>query len=188
MEVVQSIGAPLDGGFRELRLQEVDKRSCTIDRGLGVLPQPPAQTCCSTQMALFMRIGASQFGNWPYSFQSAMVAVAIIDALGYSTVCARWVPRSLTTEHRRQRKAICSELLECFDAEGGGCFLSRIVTGDKTWAHHYELEMKRQSLEWHHPQSPRKKKFKTTPSAGKVMITIFWDIDGSDSGGCDGQR
>jgi hypothetical protein len=30
MEVVQSIGAPLDAGFRELRLQEVEKRSCAI--------------------------------------------------------------------------------------------------------------------------------------------------------------
>jgi len=33
-------------------------------------------------------------------------------------------------------------------------------------------------MDWHHPQSPRKRKFTTTPSAGKVMITFFWDIDG----------
>jgi len=103
--------------------------------------------------------------------------MAIIDTLGYSKVCARWVPQSLTTEHRRQRKAIYSELLELFDADREA-FLPQIVTDDETWAHHYEPEMKRQSLEGHHLQSPRKKKFKTTPSAGKVMITIFWDIDG----------
>jgi hypothetical protein len=72
MEVLQSIGAPLDAGFREIRLQEVEKRSCMFDRGLGVVPQPPAQTCCSEPMTLFMRIGASQVGNCPYSFQSAM--------------------------------------------------------------------------------------------------------------------
>jgi len=72
MEVVQSIGALLDYGFRELRLQKVEKLSCMIDRGLGVLPQPPAQTCCSTPITLFMRNGASQVGNWPYSFQSEM--------------------------------------------------------------------------------------------------------------------
>ena len=36
-------------------------------------------------------------------------AMTIIEALGYSKVCTRWVPRSLTTEHRRQREAICSE-------------------------------------------------------------------------------
>jgi hypothetical protein len=104
-------------------------------------------------------------------------AMAIIDTSEYSKVCARWIPRSLTTEHRRQRKAICSELLMRFGAEGEA-FLSRIVTGDETWAHHYEPETKRQSMEWRHPQSPRKNKFKTIPSAGKVLITVFWDIDG----------
>jgi hypothetical protein len=43
-----------------------------IDRGLAVLPQPQAQTCCSALMTLFMWSGASQVGNWPYSFQSAL--------------------------------------------------------------------------------------------------------------------
>jgi hypothetical protein len=118
--------------------------------------------------------------SWQLAIQlsvSSGSAMAIIDALGYLKVCARWVPRSLTTQHRRQRKAFFSELLEHFDAEGKA-FLSRIVKGDETWAHLYELETKRQSVEWHHPQSPRKKKFKTTPSAGKVMITVLWGIDG----------
>ena len=77
-------------------------------------------------------------------------SMAIIDALGYSKVCARWVPWSLTTKHRRQRKAICSELLEHFD-DVSDVILSQIDTGDKTWAHRYELDMKRQSMEWHHP-------------------------------------
>jgi len=72
MEIVQLIGALLDAEFRELRLQEVEEWSCMIDCSLGILPQPPAQTFSSTPMALFMRIGASQDGNWPYSFQSAM--------------------------------------------------------------------------------------------------------------------
>ena len=71
MEVVLSIGALFDAGFRELRLQEVEKRSCMIDRGLCVVPQPPAQTCSSAPLTS-MRIGASQVGNWPYNFQSAM--------------------------------------------------------------------------------------------------------------------
>ena len=72
MEVVQSIEAPLNAGFRELRLQEVEKRRRVIERGLGVLPQPPAQTRYSVPMGLFMWIGASQVGNRPYSFQPAM--------------------------------------------------------------------------------------------------------------------
>jgi hypothetical protein len=72
MEVVPLIGALLDAGFIELRLQEVEKWCCMIDHGLGIVQQPPAQTCCSILMALCVSISTSQDRNWPYSFQSAM--------------------------------------------------------------------------------------------------------------------
>jgi histone-lysine N-methyltransferase SETMAR len=101
----------------------------------------------------------------------------IIPNLGYSKVCARWVPRSLTEEHKEQRKIICSELLARYEAEGDN-FLSIIVTGDETWIHHFEPETKRQSMEWHHTTSPRKKKFKGIPSARKIMATVFWNCEG----------
>ena len=102
---------------------------------------------------------------------------SIVHQLGYSKVCARWVPRSLTDDHKEQRKITCTELLARYEADGDD-FLSCIVTGDETWVHHYEPETKRQSMEWHRTTSPRKKKFKTTPSAGKVMATVFWDSEG----------
>jgi hypothetical protein len=57
-------------------------------------------------------------------------------------------------------------------------FLSRIVTGDEMGVHHYEPESKRQSMEWKHPGSPKKKKIKTQSSAGNVMLTVFWDSKG----------
>ena len=34
------------------------------------------------------------------------------------------------------------------------------------------------SRQWVGPVSPRPKKFKTQPSAGKVMATVFWDAKG----------
>lgn len=34
-------------------------------------------------------------------------------------------------------------------------------------------------VEWKHTSSPRTKKFKGTPSAGKVMVTGFWDSAGA---------
>ena len=38
---------------------------------------------------------------------------------------------------------------------------------------------KYQSMEWKHPQLPcKEKKFKTQPSAGKLMLTEFWDSQG----------
>jgi histone-lysine N-methyltransferase SETMAR len=65
-------------------------------------------------------------------------------------------------------------LLARYEVEGGD-FLSTIVTGDETWIHHFKPETKRQSMEWHHTTSPRKKMFKAVPSAGKIMATVFWD-------------
>jgi hypothetical protein len=69
VEVELSIGATLDDGFRELRLQELGKRRCMIDRAL---PQPPAQTCRRAPLALFIQIGTSHVSNWQYSFQSGI--------------------------------------------------------------------------------------------------------------------
>jgi hypothetical protein len=56
--------------------------------------------------------------------------------------------------------------------------MNSIVMGDESWAHYYEPETKRQSMQWHHLGSPTPKKFKVTPSAGKVMMTVFWDSYG----------
>ncbi|GFQ98570.1 histone-lysine N-methyltransferase SETMAR [Trichonephila clavata] len=49
--------------------------------------------------------------------------------------------------------------------EDGNDFLFQIVTGDETWVHHFTPESKAASMEWKHPSSPVRKKFKTTPSA-----------------------
>jgi hypothetical protein len=65
----------------------------------------------------------------------------IIHALGYAKVCARWVPRSLTDDQKTVRKEVCSDLLSHYKADGES-FLSRIITGDETWIHHFEPETK----------------------------------------------
>ena len=39
-------------------------------------------------------------------------------------------------------------------------------------------QRKKLSRQWVGPGSPRPKKFKTQPSAGKVMATVFWDAKG----------
>jgi hypothetical protein len=101
----------------------------------------------------------------------------IIHRLGCSKLCARWVPQSLTEEHKEQRKIICSELLARYEAEGDN-FLSTAVTGNETWIHHFEPETKRQSMKWHHMTSPQKKKYKAIPSASKIMETVFWVCEG----------
>jgi hypothetical protein len=52
-------------------------------------------------------------------------------------------------------------------------FLQRIVTADEIWVHHYEPESKAQSMTWKRLTSTVAKKFKSQPSAGKIMLTLF---------------
>jgi [histone H3]-lysine36 N-dimethyltransferase SETMAR len=101
----------------------------------------------------------------------------IINELGYSKVCARWVPRQLTDELKQSRRDVSMQMLERYQTEGED-FMNCIITGDESWAHYYEPETKRQSMQWHHLGSPSPKKFKCSASAGKVMITVFWDNRG----------
>ena len=57
----------------------------------------------------------------------------------------------------------------------GDQFLFNIVTGDESWIHHFDPEEKRLSMQYRHTSSPRLKKFKTVLSAGKILLTVFWD-------------
>jgi hypothetical protein len=50
--------------------------------------------------------------------------------------------------------------------------------GYKIWLHHLEPDAKGQSVEWHHANSPKEKKFKSAPLAGKVMAMVFLDSEG----------
>ncbi|GFX03930.1 histone-lysine N-methyltransferase SETMAR [Trichonephila clavipes] len=46
-------------------------------------------------------------------------------------------------------------------------FMKWIVTVLETWCHHYEPEIKRDSMQWKHASSPPPKKFRAVKSAGK---------------------
>jgi histone-lysine N-methyltransferase SETMAR len=85
------------------------------------------------------------------------------DNLGLHKVCARWVPRLLTEEHKRNRLDICCRLLERHSREGDN-FWNRIITGDETWIHRYGPETKRQSI------SPTSKTCKSQPSADSDSV------------------
>ncbi|UYV67486.1 hypothetical protein LAZ67_5000874 [Cordylochernes scorpioides] len=94
--------------------------------------------------------------------------------LGYSKVCAIWVPKMLTEDHKRQRVDAAQKFLDCHKTDGEE-FLDSIVTGDVTWVHHTTPETKEQSKQWKHISSPKPLKFKQTLSAGKIMATVFWN-------------
>ncbi len=99
------------------------------------------------------------------------------EELEMTKVCARWVPRALTEAHRTQRMGAALDFLTRYQARGDK-FLDQLVTGDETWVHYWTPETKRASMVWKTATEPAPKKFKTVPSSGKVMATLFWDREG----------
>lgn len=108
----------------------------------------------------------------------SLVHEILVDKLGYHKFCARWVPKILTEDHKKQRLAAALTFLEDYD-KSGNHVIDRIVTGDETWVKHVNCETKRQSMEWGHTHSPKKpRKCLQTLSARKIMATVFWDAQG----------
>jgi len=91
--------------------------------------------------------------------------------LGLSKVCARHVLRLLTPVQKSFRVETCSELLAIYSATSDNV-LSHIITGDEMWIHHWDPDTKQESMHWKHVNYPPPKKFRTQPSAGKVMATM----------------
>ena len=104
------------------------------------------------------------------------VSTILHDRLGMRKLTARWVPKSLSDEQMATRASVCSALLKHFRSKDD--FHLHLVTVDETWVHYYEPENKAQNRQRVEPGSPKPKQFKTQPSAGKVMVTVFWDANG----------
>ncbi|GFS07493.1 transposase [Elysia marginata] len=105
------------------------------------------------------------------------VETILHDHLNLNKVSARWVPRLLTTDQKQERVNCCKHLLrqEANDA----FFFRRIVTMDETWIYQLDPELKSASMQWRRPSSSPPKKAKVTQSSGKVMLSCFWDCDGT---------
>ena len=104
------------------------------------------------------------------------ISTILHDCLGMCKLTACWVSKSLSDEQMATRASVCSALLKCFWSKDE--FLLHLVTVDENWVHYYEPENKALSHQGVGSGSPGPKKFKTQPSAGKVMATVVWDAKG----------
>jgi len=50
--------------------------------------------------------------------------------------------------------------------------------GDERWVYEYDMETKRQSSQWKSADSPRPKKARQARSKVKVMLVVFFDMEG----------
>jgi histone-lysine N-methyltransferase SETMAR len=107
----------------------------------------------------------------------SLVHEIVKEKLDYCKLCAWWVPKMLTENHKKNRMGAALTFITRY-SEKGDEFLDSIVTGDETWVFHHTPESKQLSMEWCHTQSPTKKKFKTSTSTKKIMTPVFWDRKG----------
>jgi histone-lysine N-methyltransferase SETMAR len=68
---------------------------------------------------------------------------AVTEKLGYRKLCARWVPKMLTDDHKAKRMGSALKFLTRYAQEGDE-FLDSSVTGDETWGFHHNPESKQQ--------------------------------------------
>ena len=97
----------------------------------------------------------------------------VTEDLDMRKVCAKMVPKELTEEQKQRRVIICQDLLER-QVDILGC----VITGDETWFHQDDPEMKWQSAQWKTANSPQPKKFHWSKSRVKTMLLTFFDIRG----------
>jgi hypothetical protein len=64
------------------------------------------------------------------------------------------------------------------EAESDENFMGQIITGDKMWVYGYDPETKCQSSQWKSADSPRPKKARQVRSKVKVMLIVFFDMEG----------
>jgi len=96
----------------------------------------------------------------------------IHDRLKMSKLSARWVLRKLTDHDRARRVSTSQEIVDVFESDPVK-FVRQIITGDETRVHHWDPDSKVESIQWRHASSRTPWKFRTLPSARKLMATIF---------------
>ena len=102
----------------------------------------------------------------------------IHEHLNMSKLSARWIPRILTKENKRLRLETSDRILELYNADPEN-FLACCVTGDETWIHHFDPESKEESMMWTASGQAPPVKARRLKSAGKIMLTVFWDAAGA---------
>ena len=76
--------------------------------------------------------------------------------LGMTRVCAKFIPKLLTTEQKDLRSEIAQDNLEMVSDDEN--VLKKVITGDESWVYGYDPETKQQYSQWKRPDEPRPKK------------------------------
>jgi len=96
--------------------------------------------------------------------------------LNMRPVAAKFVPRILTAEEKDWPLSVATNMVQ--EAESDENFMGQIITDDETWVYGYDPETKRQSSQWKSADSQRPKKARQVRSKVKVMLIVFFVMEG----------
>ena len=91
-------------------------------------------------------------------------------------LCAKMVSKILSEYQKQQKFIVFQGITERLEAKPD--FLNSVIIGDKTWVFQYDPETKKQSRKWKSYGSPRPVKARKSKSKVKVMLIVFFDIQG----------
>ena len=104
----------------------------------------------------------------------ASVRTILKKNLGLTRKVVRWTPHILTNEQMASRVKMARKLLKLFPIFERKVFVN-IVTKDETWVHFFEPQRKIDKKIWATRNAVIAKR---TISVYKVMLAVFFDIDG----------
>ena len=96
--------------------------------------------------------------------------------LNMRRVSVKFVPCVLMVEQKQQCSSISLEL--CNHAASDSSFLGNVIMGDETWVYGYDPETRVQNCQWKSPSSPHAKKAHQSRCNIKVVMIVFFDLDG----------
>ena len=97
------------------------------------------------------------------------VRTILHDYLNMNRICARWVPKLLSTDEQNRRVDVSRQFLRRHAREGDE-FLKRIITCDETWLWLFDPKTKQQSSQWRETSSPPPTKARVSKSGRQIHV------------------
>ncbi|KAK2942564.1 hypothetical protein BLNAU_22517 [Blattamonas nauphoetae] len=102
-----------------------------------------------------------------------VVTIAIYDYLHLTKIHKKWIPHELSQQNKSDRVRLAGEMLKILKSRARYNYAG-IITGDETWVS-YQNEY---DWTWGEKGSNRQEKARLTIASKKVMITVFFSVDG----------
>ena len=108
---------------------------------------------------------------------SSSVLKILRERLGLRKICTRWVPHLLTDEQKQSRVRFALQVIEKYD-KCDPCRLEEIVTGDKTWIYHFQLDSKAKNKVWVSFEGDRPVIAGRCKTSNCMLYAMFFDSKG----------